>query len=146
MPDALPAPNQQLQSTERTSTEGTLSLWLNCLIVFWHCWLGISKSIQPVKHWVVRCWYGYLTGARCKWWSSWCHCHPIISCFIEIHIGLTFLVPAYPGCPGKQAVKQVSVVVVKVITSVGWFRPFWFSHCYFSVLQRVLLKILEEML
>jgi len=31
-------------------------------------------------------------------WSSWCHCHPIISCFIEIQIGLTFLVPAYPGC------------------------------------------------
>jgi len=32
-------------------------------------------------------------------WSSWCHCHPIISCFIKIQIGLTFLVPAYPGCP-----------------------------------------------
>jgi len=24
-------------------------------------------------------------------WSSWCHCHPIISCFIKIQIGLTFL-------------------------------------------------------
>jgi len=30
----------------------------------------------------------------------WCHCHSIISCFIKIQIliGLTFLVPAYPGC------------------------------------------------
>jgi len=28
-------------------------------------------------------------------WSSWCHCHPIISCFIKIQIGLTFLLPAY---------------------------------------------------
>jgi len=27
-------------------------------------------------------------------WSSWCHCHPIISCFIIIQICLTFLVPA----------------------------------------------------
>ena len=36
-------------------------------------------------------------------WSSWCHCHLIISCFIKIQIGLTFLVPAYPG--GKEAVK-----------------------------------------
>jgi len=36
-------------------------------------------------------------------WSSWCHYNPITSCFIKIHIGLTFLVPAYPGCPGKEA-------------------------------------------
>jgi len=45
---------------------------------------------------VMRCW----PGARC---------HPIISCFIKIQIGLTFLVPAYPGCPGKDAGKWVSV-------------------------------------
>ena len=38
----------------------------------------------------------------CKW-SSWCHCHPIICGFIKIQTGLTFLVPAYPGCPGKEA-------------------------------------------
>jgi len=35
-------------------------------------------------------------------WSSWCYCHPIISCFIKIEIGLTFLLPAYPGCHGKR--------------------------------------------
>jgi len=28
---------------------------------------------------------------------------------VKIHIGLTFLLPAYPGCPGKDAVKQMSV-------------------------------------
>ena len=27
---------------------------------------------------------------------------PIISCFIKIEIGLTSLVVAYPGCPGKR--------------------------------------------
>jgi len=32
----------------------------------------------------------------------------IVSCFIKIQIGLTFLLPAYQGCPGKEAVKQVS--------------------------------------
>jgi len=45
-----------------------------------------------------------------KWfciWCSWCHCHPIISCSSKIQIGFTFLVPAYPGCPGKEAVKQM---------------------------------------
>jgi len=36
--------------------------------------------------------------------------YPIISCFIKIQNSLTFLVPAYPGCFGKEAVKQVSVV------------------------------------
>ena len=29
-------------------------------------------------------------------WSNWCHCHPIISCFIKIKIGLTVVVPANP--------------------------------------------------
>ena len=40
-------------------------------------------------------------------WSSWCHCHPIISCFIKIQIGLTFLEQAYPGCLEKEAFKWV---------------------------------------
>jgi len=34
----------------------------------------------------------------------------IISCFIKIQIVLLFLVPAYPGCPGKMAVKWLSCV------------------------------------
>jgi len=33
--------------------------------------------------------------------------NPIISCLIYIQTGFTFLVPAYPGCPGKKAVKRV---------------------------------------
>ena len=33
--------------------------------VLWHCWLGVRKSIRPVKNWVMRCWCGYLSGARC---------------------------------------------------------------------------------
>ena len=50
----------------------------------------------------IQAWLGYLSGARCKWFlsawnegkmtctgSSWCHCHPIMSCFIEIQV-LTF--------------------------------------------------------
>jgi len=41
---------------------------------------------------------------------------PIISCFIKIQIGLTFLVPAYAACPGKEAVKRVSVC----LSSRGW--------------------------
>jgi len=42
-------------------------------------------------------------------WSSWCHCHLLISCFIKIRIGLTFLTPAYPVGPGKKTINWVSV-------------------------------------
>ena len=42
-------------------------------------------------------------------WFSWCHCHAIISCFIKSRIAFTFVVPAYPDCPGKEAVKQMFV-------------------------------------
>ena len=33
--------------------------------------------------------------------------NPIISCLISIQTDFTFLVLAYPGCPGKEAIKQV---------------------------------------
>jgi len=34
-----------------------------------------------------------------------------VSCFSKIQIGFTFLVPAYPGSPGKKDVKRVCVRV-----------------------------------
>jgi len=39
--------------------------------------------------------------------------HPIMSCFIKIQNGLTFLVPDYPCCPRTEAVKQVSVCLIR---------------------------------
>jgi len=52
-------------------------------------WLGVRKSIRPAKK---------LTDEVLEWlsvwskvqmiciWSTWCHCHPIISCFIKTQI------------------------------------------------------------
>ena len=41
--------------------------WLGDLpSVLWHCWLGDRKGIQPVENWVVGCWSGCLSGARCR--------------------------------------------------------------------------------
>ena len=34
--------------------------------VLWRCWLGSRKGIRLVKNWVVGCWHGYLSGARCR--------------------------------------------------------------------------------
>ena len=36
-----------------------------------------------------------------------------VSCSSKIQIGFTFLVPAYPGCPGKEAVKWLLLLLVQ---------------------------------
>jgi len=74
--------------------------------VLWHCWLGVRKSIRPVKNWVMGYWRGYLSGVWCKWfaWSSWCHCHP--SSLASVKSRMVYLSGAgLPRCPGKKAVK-----------------------------------------
>jgi len=37
------------------------------------------------------------------------HCHPVLSSFIKIQIGLAFLMAAYPGCPETEDVKRLPV-------------------------------------
>ena len=44
----------------------------------------------------------------------------MISCFIKIQNGSAFLIPAYAGCPGKEAIKCVCVIYTSVVT-VGRF-------------------------
>ena len=56
-----------------------------------------------------------LSGGVLAWLSVWSEVQtayaqlmplPLtVSCSSKIQIGFTFLVPAYPGCPGKEAVK-----------------------------------------
>jgi len=48
-------------------------------------------------------------------------CHPVISCFFKIQIGLTFLVLAYPGCPGKTGV----LYVYNVFSFLGRCVNYW---------------------
>jgi len=43
-----------------------------------------------------------LSGGVLAWLSVW---SKVQTCSSKIQIGFTFLVPAYPGCPGKEAVK-----------------------------------------
>ena len=55
--------------------------------------------------WVVGCWHGYLSGARCRLAygpadATATHCS-------KTQIGFTFLVPAHPGSPRQRAIKQV---------------------------------------
>jgi len=46
-----------------------------------------------------------------------------VSCFSKIQIGFTFLVPAYPGCPGKEAIK--------------WLLLFWPATSLYNVAQKI---------
>ena len=56
--------------------------------MLWHCWLGVRKSIRPVKNLVMKCWFGYLPGARCRLVALYgpvdaiASQDPIISCLI----------------------------------------------------------------
>ena len=60
-----------------------------------------------------------------------------VSCFSEIQIGFTFLVPAHPGSPGKRALNGcVCVCVCYRFTNVSSFR-FVLSLDIFSVLLLV---------
>ena len=49
-----------------------------------------------------------------------------VSCFSKIQIGFTFLVLAYPGCPGKEAVKWLLLLLLLLLVHnalmllVGW--------------------------
>ena len=43
--------------------------------------VGRREEHLACKNWMVGCWCGYLSGARCRMqivciWSSWCHCLP----------------------------------------------------------------------
>ena len=61
-------------------------------------------------------------------WPSWCHCHSLSG---EWQIGFTFLVPAYPGYPGKEAVKWLLLLLllwVKALSRVHTFPDqFYFA-------------------
>jgi len=87
-------------------------LVLNCI----HNLLVGHQEAHPArKNWVMRCWYGYLSAARCRLFAygpadATASPNPIISCLIShwlVQTGFTFPVLAYPGCPGKEAVKWV---------------------------------------
>ena len=68
---------------------------------------------------VTGCWRGFLSGARC--WLAYGQLMPLpltVSCFSEVQIGFTFLVPAHLGRPWQRAVKRFYVCVLAVVGPV----------------------------
>ena len=60
-----------------------------------------------------------------------------VSCSSKIQIGSTFLVPAYPGSPGKSAVKRVCVAY-KMAAKINWRRyGTKLRHCHRMYMRNV---------
>jgi len=93
-------------------------------------WLLVQRQMEhsACKNDEVLAWLSVWSEVQMIWrWSSWCHCHPIMSCFIKIQHGLIFLVPAYPGCPGKEADKWMSFCK-RPVRSYFWLAGSWKKH------------------
>ena len=87
------------------SVEYSTKLVYSLPSVVWHC----RKSSRPVRNWVLGCWRGYLFAARCKWFAYGPASTTATPSSVDpwkSRIVFTFLVPAYPGCPGKKAAKR----------------------------------------
>jgi len=72
--------------------------------------VGRQKEHPACKNCVMRCWCGYLSGARCRLFAyglgpadATASQNPSFS----PSPSFTVLVPAYPVCPKKEVVKQV---------------------------------------
>jgi len=54
--------------------------------------VGRQEGHPACKNWMVRYWHGICRqpAAMICMWSSWCHCHPVISCSSKIQNGLPF--------------------------------------------------------
>jgi len=115
--------------------------------VLWHCWLGGKKAIRPVKNWVVRCWRGYLSGARCRLaWPSWCHCHSLSLAPVKSRLvlpfwyQLTWVVPDKGPLNGCVCVSTESVLIffkfwkeIKSDNQSDWFFLFCCRSVWLTV-------------
>ena len=104
--------------------------------------VGHQEEHPVCKKLVMRCWHGYLSGARCKMqmiciWSSWCDCHPIVYSCIKIQLGLTFLLLAYQYCREKRPLNGccVRLAVEDFSKLVGIWSLFdsWWSVSWFCI-------------
>ena len=136
----------------------SLFSWCYLSSVRWLCsWLGVRKTIRPVK----------MSDEVLEWlsirsemqiiciWSSWCYCHPIISCLIQIQIGVPLLyrltqtvlkkrllngclsilhlsvmevrTVGVAGCSDVAEVRFVSTKLWEQARSLPWFR----TSCFF---------------
>ena len=74
---------------------------------------------------LVLAWLSVWSEVQTCIWPSWCHCQSLSHCSSKIQIGFTFLVPAYPGYPGKEAVKWLLLLLRKEVIYNRIFTVFY---------------------
>ena len=89
-----------------TRPVGDISQLLHVVAIAAQCFdsVGRQEGHPACKNWVVGCWRGYLSGARCRLARS-----PADATATEIQIGFAFLVPAHPGSRGQKGLLNVCV-------------------------------------
>ena len=78
--------------------------------MLWHSWFGVRKSNRPVK---IE-WWGAGVAICLELSANDVHMVQLMPATPQYlaSFGLTFLMPAYPGCPAKVAVKRVSAYCI----------------------------------
>jgi len=69
--------------------------------------VGHQEKRPACKNRVMRCWCGHLRCQLFAYGDAVAVPKPHISCLMSAWTCFTFPVPAYRGCPGKEAVKCV---------------------------------------
>ena len=99
--------------------------------LLWHCWLGGRNGIRPVKNWVVECWHGYLSGARCGLaWPSWCHCHSLSLASVKSRLVLPFWCRLTRVVPGKGPLNGCVCVYDPMTVMHFDLCPWWSDLTY----------------
>ena len=92
--------------------------------------VGQQEGHRPVINSSVKCWHGYLSGARCRLAYGPADATVTVSSFSKINIGFTFLIPAHPDSAGKTAVKYACVYVTVLIVVIIIVQTSRFVHHY----------------
>jgi len=83
----------ELKDNEVSRIQFVSRLWRSCYLQCFDTVVWLFKnSIWPVENLVMMCLWLFIwerVQMICIW-SSWCHCHSIISCFVKIWNGLPF--------------------------------------------------------
>jgi len=97
--------------------------------VLWRRWLGGRKGIRPVKNWVVSAGVVFCLERGADLHMAQRMPLPLtVTCFSKIQIGLTFLVPAHPGSPGKGPLNGGVCVCLHLITKLA--KSYSLSHSW----------------
>ena len=84
--------------------------------MLWHCWLGDRKGIQPVKSWVLVCWW---------WWFDWSFAWLTAPVVTTTPSSLVSIKLANSGSPGKMAIKTKEIRMMWLCT----YAPVKWCHC-----------------